>query len=171
MLCDEVLYFLTAEPLRRRLGLLVTCVPASAGLTKMHHDEYNIFVMTNIPQKPKDGYVQQSELYKALAHPVRLSILDVLSRQEACVCHLTALLHQRQPYISQHLAILRAANLVADRREGTIIYYRIRHAELAELLAHGRQVWASEGPEPPDALRAMPDGPVPDCPCPRCQPT
>jgi len=39
-----------------------------------------------------EGYRARADLYKALAHPVRLRILDALARREACVCHLTAVL-------------------------------------------------------------------------------
>ena len=45
-------------------------------------------------------YDQQAALFKALAHPARLRILDLLAQDEACVCHLTAALGQRQPYVS-----------------------------------------------------------------------
>lgn len=116
----------------------------------------------------KDGYKQQSQLFRALSHPVRLRILDTLARQEACVCHLTALLGQRQPYVSQQLATLREAGLVADRREGTLIYYRLADEHLARLLEEGRAlVMDLEGealafpPIPKEALES--------CPCPRCQ--
>ena len=109
-----------------------------------------------------DGYRRQAELYKALAHPVRLRILEILARQEACVCHLTALLRKPQPYVSQQLSMLRDANLVADRREGTLIYYHLADPGVAELLAAGRRAAPGEGG------LAVPEGPVPGCPCPRC---
>ena len=116
----------------------------------------------------KDGYKQQSQLFRALSHPARLRILDILARQEACVCHLTALLGQRQPYVSQQLATLREAGLVADRREGPLIYYRLDDEHLARLLKEGRAlVMDLEGealacpPIPKEALE--------NCPCPRCQ--
>jgi DNA-binding transcriptional ArsR family regulator len=114
-----------------------------------------------------DGYKELAQLYKALAHPVRLRILEILAQQEACVCHLTAVLRQRQPYVSQHLAMLRAANLVAERREGTLIYYRLRDEQVAEVLALGKQAIQEEGAAlefPP-----IPEGRVPHCPCPHCQ--
>jgi DNA-binding transcriptional ArsR family regulator len=116
----------------------------------------------------KSGYKRQSQLFRALSHPVRLRILDTLARKEACVCHLTALLGQRQPYVSQQLATLREAGLVADRREGTLIYYRLADEHLARLLEEGRAlVMDLEGealdfpPIPKEALE--------NCPCPRCQ--
>ena len=110
-----------------------------------------------------DAYRQQAALYQALAHPVRLRILSILARREACVCHLTAVLRKPQPYVSQQLSMLRDANLVTDRREGTLIYYRLQDERLAELLAAGRQLVPESGS--PDLC----EGPVPGCPCPRCQ--
>ena len=66
--------------------------------------------------KLTSSYQKQAQLFRALSHPVRLRILDILSRQEACVCHLTAILGKRQPYVSQQLATLRDAGLVTARR-------------------------------------------------------
>ena len=52
-----------------------------------------------------DGYEQTAEMMKALSHPTRLQILEVLSEEgESCVCHLENRLGQRQAYISQQLA-------------------------------------------------------------------
>lgn len=117
-----------------------------------------------------DGFTVQAQLFRALSHPVRLRILDILSRQEACVCHLTCILDQRQPYVSQQLATLREAGLVTDRRDGTLIYYQLADDHLAKLLGEGKEVVRSllgEGlafpPVPKEALE--------DCPCPRCQDT
>ena len=115
-----------------------------------------------------NGYKKQSQLFQALAHPVRLRILDILARQESCVCHLTAILGQRQPYVSQQLATLRDAGLVADRREGTLIYYRLADEHLASLLDEGRALLLDlEGESlvfPP-----VPEEALAHCPCPRCQ--
>jgi ArsR family transcriptional regulator len=115
-----------------------------------------------------DGYKRQAKLFRALAHPVRLRILDILARQEACVCHLTAVLEQRQPYVSQQLATLRDAGLVADRREGTLIFYRLADEHLANVLGEGRAVVEDlEG----DGLAfpAVPQEALDNCPCPSCQ--
>ncbi len=69
-------------------------------------------------------YEPQVKLFKALMHPVRLAILDILREGEECVCHMEAILGFRQAYISQHLMILRDAGLVTDRRNGWNIFYR-----------------------------------------------
>ena len=115
-----------------------------------------------------DGYEKQAQLFRALSHPVRLRIMDILARQEACVCHLTAILDQRQPYVSQQLATLRDAGLVADRREGTLIYYRLADEHLAKLLGEGRAVVEDLGGDEL-AFQTVPQQALDNCPCPRCQ--
>jgi DNA-binding transcriptional ArsR family regulator len=115
-----------------------------------------------------NGYNKQAQLFQALSHPVRLRILDILTRQEACVCHLTAILQRPQPYVSQQLATLREAALVTDRREGTLIYYRLADDRLAELVDQGKAlVRSAQGGTlifPP-----VSEEPVANCPCPHCQ--
>jgi ArsR family transcriptional regulator len=118
--------------------------------------------------KPANGFKAQAELFRALSHPVRLRILDILARQEACVCHLTAILGQRQPYVSQQLANLREAGLVADRREGTLIYYRLADERLARLINEGKTlVQDLNGKDL--AFPQVPENALENCPCPRCQ--
>jgi DNA-binding transcriptional ArsR family regulator len=118
--------------------------------------------------KVTSGYQQQAQLFRALSHPVRLRILDILARQEACVCHLTAILGQRQPYVSQQLATLREAGLVADRRDGTLIYYRLADEHLAELLEEGKTV-VQDLSEGELAFPPVPGEALEHCQCPRCQ--
>ncbi|MDI7274700.1 MAG: metalloregulator ArsR/SmtB family transcription factor [Anaerolineae bacterium] len=62
----------------------------------------------------------QGDVLRALGHPVRLRIIEHLRRGEHCVCDFEPLLGLRQPNISQHLAMLRAANLVHTRRVGRV---------------------------------------------------
>ena len=114
-----------------------------------------------------DAYLQLATLIKAMAHPTRLRILDILARGEACVCHLTTILKKRQPYISQHLMLLREANLVQDRRDGVIIYYRLANAQIAEVLGHLHD--AAQARTPGIRLPEIPSSPVVGCPCPKCQ--
>lgn len=65
-------------------------------------------------------------LFQTLSDPTRLRILALLTaRDELCVCDLTQVLNLSQPMISRHLAQLRAATLVSDRRDGVWIHYRL----------------------------------------------
>jgi ArsR family transcriptional regulator len=64
-------------------------------------------------------------LFKGLADPTRIRILNVLAAGETCVCDLVALLRLPQPTVSRHLAYLRRAGLVTARREPKYAYYRL----------------------------------------------
>ena len=82
-----------------------------------------------------DPFDRVAEIYKALAHPIRLQILQqLLLDGEACVCHLEARLGQRQAYISQQLAKLRQAKLVCDRRDGMNVFYSVTSDSVREML-------------------------------------
>ena len=67
--------------------------------------------------------------FKALADPTRLRIMNLLLHQELCVCDIQRVLAAPQPSVSRHLACLRHAGLVADRRDGVRIFYRIVERE------------------------------------------
>lgn len=73
--------------------------------------------------------MKAQELFKALADDTRL-LATLLIRQEGelCVCELTAALAQSQPKVSRHLAQLRRLGLLADRRQGQWVFYRISPA-------------------------------------------
>lgn len=65
-------------------------------------------------------------LFKSLADETRLRILLLThNQQELCVCELTTALNEIQPKISRHLAYLRKAGILSDRRQGQWVYYRI----------------------------------------------
>lgn len=70
--------------------------------------------------------INPTTLFAALAHSVRLRcLLLLLKENELCVCEFTHAIKAAQPNISRHLAHLRGAGLVVDRREGLWIHYRI----------------------------------------------
>lgn len=73
----------------------------------------------------KAAATQASSLLKSLSHPDRLLLLCQLVQGEACVQELETLTGIKQPSLSQQLGILRESKLVATRREGRQIYYRI----------------------------------------------
>jgi ArsR family transcriptional regulator len=66
-----------------------------------------------------------TDLFKALAHRTRLNILCLLLDGEVCVCKIMAVLDLPQSTASRHLAILKKANLVTDRRDGTWSHYSL----------------------------------------------
>ena len=74
--------------------------------------------------------IQAENILRALADGTRLRLINLLLvEKELCVCELTEALEIVQPKVSRHLAILREAALVLDRREGLWIHYRI-HPDL-----------------------------------------
>lgn len=71
-------------------------------------------------------YVARAQVFKALAHPSRLLIVDELMQSERCVCDLTALVGADMSTVSKHLSVLKAAGVVQDERRGAQIWYRLR---------------------------------------------
>ena len=112
---------------------------------------------TNTQLQPYD---LQAEIFKVLAHPARLAILDILRDGEHCVCHMEAWLGFRQAYISQQLAVLRQAGLIRDRRDGWNIYYQIADECIYEVIDLVRRM---TGLEVSEKRR-----PVAACNCPKC---
>jgi len=112
----------------------------------------------------------QAQLLRTLAHPARLYILQLLRSGEVCVCHIQAVLGERQATISQHLMALRAANLVRTRKEGLRVFYRIAQPHLLEALDSLRPLAigaAGATARRAPRLRLMPSRGR--CTCPRCQ--
>jgi ArsR family transcriptional regulator len=68
-------------------------------------------------------------LFAALADRTRLRLLNLIAGREVCVCYLVEIMRQGQPKISRHLAYLRKAGVVAARREGKWMHYRIERPE------------------------------------------
>ncbi len=80
-------------------------------------------------------YEARAEVFRALAHPSRLQMLEALADRELCVCELQALVGSSLPTVSRHLAQMRAAGLLGCRREGTSVYYRLLTPCLINTLA------------------------------------
>ena len=65
------------------------------------------------------------QFFRALADPTRLRLINLLVRGTLCVCDLQRILGEPQSTVSRHLAYLKSAGLVADRRDGVRIFYRL----------------------------------------------
>lgn len=75
-----------------------------------------------------------SQLFKALADPSRLRIIHALRVEEMCVCDLSALLEISESAVSHQLRLLRTLRLVTNRRDGTVLYYRLLDSHVQEFL-------------------------------------
>jgi ArsR family transcriptional regulator len=80
------------------------------------------------------AYKWQARVAKALAHPTRIAILEILRRGEMCVCEMGPELEASQANISQHLAVLRDSNLVVAQRQGTRMMYRVTDERVFRVL-------------------------------------
>ena len=84
----------------------------------------------------------QADLCRALAHPTRLQVLDLLSKHERSVEELTRLVGIGQSNLSQHLAALRQQRLVIPRRAGMNVYYGLSNPKIADACSTIREVLA-----------------------------
>lgn len=67
----------------------------------------------------------KAEVFKAMGHPLRLGIIEFLQQGEMCVCDIVAHVGTEVSNVSKHLSILKKAGLLADRRDGLKIMYRL----------------------------------------------
>jgi ArsR family transcriptional regulator len=69
-------------------------------------------------------------VFKALSEEIRLRILKLLEQGELCVCDIVAALDMIQPKVSFHLAVLKEAGLIKDRKQGKWVHYKIADSDI-----------------------------------------
>lgn len=97
----------------------------------------------------------KAEFFKALAHPLRIQLLDALRDRERGVNELAELLAVEPTNVSQQLAILRSRNLVASRKEGSYVLYSVRDPVIFTLLDNARIIFNNHLVEVRDTLEAL----------------
>ncbi|KDN87472.1 ArsR/SmtB family transcription factor [Kitasatospora cheerisanensis] len=85
-------------------------------------------------------YQVKAEFFKTLGHPVRIRVLELLSEREYAVAELLPEIGVEAAHLSQQLAVLRRANLVVSRREGSTVHYSLTSPQVAELLTVAREI-------------------------------
>ena len=75
-----------------------------------------------------------AEVLKAVAHPVRLKVVELLEKGEMCVGDIVEALGEKQAITSQHLNMMKDKGVLAARREGSRVYYRIENKNVIRLL-------------------------------------
>ena len=83
----------------------------------------------------------KAEFFKALAHPIRIRILDCLRDGEKGVSELSEILRIEPANVSQQLAILRVRNIVIGRKEGSNVYYSVSDSTVFRLLDVARKIF------------------------------
>lgn len=80
----------------------------------------------------------KADLFKALGHPLRVRVLELLAAGERPVSALLAETRLEASHLSQHLAVLRRTGLVTARRDGNAVHYALAHPSVAELMTAAR---------------------------------
>ncbi|MFI6547213.1 ArsR/SmtB family transcription factor [Streptomyces prunicolor] len=85
-------------------------------------------------------YQLKAEFFKTLGHPARIRVLELLSEREHAVAEMLPEVGIEPAHLSQQLAVLRRANLVVTRKEGSTVYYSLTSPDIAELLRVARTI-------------------------------
>lgn len=97
--------------------------------------------MSMIGAEQRPLYEVKANLFKGLAHPYRIRVLEILAAApEASVADMLQDTGLEASHLSQHLAVLRRYGLVVSERRASVVYYRLAFAEVAELLRVARQL-------------------------------
>lgn len=72
-----------------------------------------------------DSYKKRSQIFKALAHPTRLFIVNKLSQKECCVCEFVNELNVDFSTVSKHLSVLKNAGIISDEKRGQQVFYKL----------------------------------------------
>jgi DNA-binding transcriptional ArsR family regulator len=103
----------------------------------------------------EEGYRLQARMIKALAHATRLQMLALLRDGERCACEFGPLLGLRQANVSQHLGVLRRAQLVDTRRDGLRIMYSLSDERIAAVVGALAQIARDQFVEAAAALEEV----------------
>jgi ArsR family transcriptional regulator len=96
-----------------------------------------------------------ANLCRAVAHPARLKVLDLLRGGEQCVCRLAPQVGVTEANLSQMLAILRRAGMVECRREGHQVFYRVRDERVFDVIDQMRRMLADQLARASDVALAL----------------
>lgn len=84
---------------------------------------------------PEAEHLQRAaDILKTVAHPARIRILDLLEGGEKAVTEICRSLDLAQPYVSQHLNIMKSRQILASRRDGTMVYYSIANHNVLQVI-------------------------------------
>ena len=85
-------------------------------------------------------YEMKAEIIQAMAHPIRLAVVDFLSQGEQCVCDIAAHVGAGRSNVSRHLAVLLKPGIVECRKDGLKVLYSLRTPCILDFLECVRQV-------------------------------
>lgn len=94
----------------------------------------------------------KADLFRALAHPARIRVLELLTEGERSVGDMAPLIGVETSHLSQQLGVLRRSGLVATRKEGSTVFYSLRDPAISDLLAAAKRVLINALSESQDLL-------------------
>jgi DNA-binding transcriptional ArsR family regulator len=150
----------------RRQPALGMSLPASMGLSRRHltgamPHHFDILDYANTMMRmavtPATGELQafKARFFKALAHPVRVRLVELLVERDRAVQELQAALTLDQSSVSQHLGVLRANHVVTARKTGATVRYALRDPLVGELLGVARRIFGNQLVGTQDMLREL----------------
>lgn len=86
----------------------------------------------------------KAEFFKALAHPLRIRILEILSEGEKSVNEIQTIVNSEGSAVSQQLSVLRAKNIVVGTKQGKQVLYSLRDPMITDLLAVARAIFNNQ---------------------------
>ena len=108
-----------------------------------------------MPRDDDRVYRLHAAVCRALGHPARMKVLDLLRDGEECVCRLAPQVGVTESNLSQLLAVLRRAGLVDTRRDGHIVYYRVRDERVFDVIDRMRDILADHVAQIDDLAAAL----------------
>ena len=78
--------------------------------------------------------MNEVEVFKALADPTRLKILECIKKGEKCICEIIPYTDKSQPNVSQHLKVMKHAGIINERKDGTRIMIKVSKREILDII-------------------------------------
>lgn len=100
-------------------------------------------------------YEKQAEIAKAIAHPLRIAVIDFLKDGERCVCDIAEHIGSERSNVSRHLAVMVNAGVLSCRKEGLKVFYWLRTPCVVEFLDCATRVLKCQAKEHEQILSAL----------------
>ncbi|MDY0355933.1 MAG: metalloregulator ArsR/SmtB family transcription factor [Sedimentisphaerales bacterium] len=100
-------------------------------------------------------YEKQAEIAKAIAHPLRIAVIDFLKDGERCVCDIAEHIGSERSNVSRHLAVMVGAGVLSCRKEGLKVFYWLRTPCVVEFLGCATHVLKCQAKEHERILSAL----------------
>jgi len=84
--------------------------------------------------------MNEVEVFKALADPTRLKILECVKEGEKCICKIIPYTGKSQPCVSQHLKVMKHAGIIDERKDGTKIMIKASNKEIFNIIDHVKRL-------------------------------